>query len=79
MLRIWVKSEELLLEGTSDKQILEKLRKGAFNRKKNLRAYAEALVKRTQLVTGEKFNMPVFSYETLFNELIRLGVFEVRA
>jgi len=28
------------------------------------------------MLTGEKINMPVFCYETLVKELIRLGIFE---
>jgi hypothetical protein len=28
------------------------------------------------MLMGEKINMPVFSYETLVKEMIRIGIFE---
>ncbi len=28
------------------------------------------------MLMGEKINMPVFNYETLVKELIRIGIFE---
>ena len=76
MLRIYVKIEDLLLEGETYQQIMEELRFHAFDSKKDVETYAKELAKRVQMLTGEKINMPVLSYETLVKELIRIGIFE---
>jgi hypothetical protein len=76
MLRINVKTQDILLEGDSYQQIMEELRDYAFDPEEELSTYIDGLIKRSQLFTGEKINMPVFSYEKLVEELVRIGVFE---
>jgi hypothetical protein len=76
MLHINVKTQDILLEGESYRQIMEELRNHAFDPKEDLSTYIDGLIKRSELFTGEKINMPVFSYETLVKELIRIGIFE---
>ncbi|RKZ50531.1 MAG: hypothetical protein DRR08_30185 [Candidatus Parabeggiatoa sp. nov. 2] len=66
----------MVLEVENYQQIFEKLRLKSFYLEKDAETYAKEFAKRVEKIMGKQINMPVFSYEALVKELVRVGIFE---